>query len=131
MLVRKLDDIIGTERDVDTEGWNSRRLILKSDNMGYSVHDTVIKEGAELHMWYKNHLETVYLIEGKGEIEDLDTSEIHALEKDTIYALDKNDRHVLRANKGSHMRMVCVFNPPVTGQEVHDQDGAYIIPENA
>ena len=77
-------------------------------------------------MWYKNHLEAVYLTEGKGEIEDLNTGEIHQLEKETIYALDKHDRHILRANQGSHMRMVCVFNPPVTGQEVHDEDGAYV-----
>lgn len=129
MIVRKLDDIIGTERDVDTDGWNSRRLILSNDNMGYSVHDTVIKKGAELEMWYKNHLEAVYLTEGRGEIEDLNTGTIHQLETGTIYALDQNDKHILRANKGSHMRMVCIFNPPVTGQEVHDDDGAYCLPE--
>lgn len=127
MFVRRLKDIIGTERDVDAEGWNSRRLILRDDNMGYSVHDTIIKEGAELHMWYKNHLEAVYLTEGAGEIEDLATGEIHPLEKETIYALDKNDSHILRANKGTHMRMVCIFNPPVTGREVHDEDGAYVV----
>jgi len=23
------------------------------------------------------------------------------------------------------MRMLCVFNPPVTGQEVHDENGVY------
>lgn len=129
MLVRKLENIIGTEADVDTEGWNSRRLILKKDGMGYSVHDTIIKEGAELKMWYKNHLEAVYLTEGAGEIEDIITGEIHQLEKDTIYALNDNDQHILRANKGTHMRMVCVFNPPVTGKEVHDEDGAYLIDE--
>lgn len=125
MIVKKLKDIIGTDRDVDTEGWNSRRLLLKSDGMGFSVHDTVIKEGAELEMWYKNHLEAVYLIEGKGEITDVTTGETHPLEVDTIYALDKNDKHVLKANKGTHMRMVCVFNPPVSGKEVHDATGAY------
>ena len=124
MLIRKLDDIIGTEKDVDTEGWNSRRLILKDDKMGYSVHDTIIKEGAELHMWY---LEAVYLTEGKGEIVDLANNEVHQIEAGTIYALNDNDRHILRANKGTHMRMVCVFNPPVTGQEVHDEDGAYVL----
>ena len=129
MLVRKLENIVGTDADVDTEGWNSRRLILKNDGMGYSVHDTIIKEGAELKMWYKNHLEAVYLTEGKGEIEDLKTGEIHQLEKDTIYALNDNDQHILRANQGTHMRMVCVFNPPVTGNEVHDEDGAYMLDE--
>lgn len=127
MIVRKLKDLVGTEKEVggDKLGWTSRRLLLKADGMGYSVHDTVIHEGAELEMHYANHLEAVYLIEGQGEIEDLATGEVHDLEKDTIYALDKHDKHILRANKGSHMRMVCVFNPPVTGEEVHDETGAY------
>jgi L-ectoine synthase len=81
-------------------------------------------------MEYKNHLEAVYLIEGKGEIKDLATGEIHPLEAGTIYALNEHDKHVLRANQGSHMRMVCVFNPPVTGTEVHDETGAYPLVED-
>lgn len=127
MIVRKLTDLMGTEKEVGGQdlGWTSRRLLLKSDGMGYSVHDTVIHEGAELEMEYKNHFEAVYLIEGRGEIEDAVTGELHQLEAGTIYALDQNDKHVLRANRGSHMRMVCVFNPPVTGTEVHDETGAY------
>ena len=56
MIVKHLDQILGTEFDVDTDGWTSRRLILKDAGMGYSVHDTVIKAGAELDMHYKNHL---------------------------------------------------------------------------
>ncbi|HEX6928847.1 MAG TPA: ectoine synthase [Gammaproteobacteria bacterium] len=134
MIVRKLNDLIGTDKEVGGKdlGWTSRRLLLKGDGMGYSLHDTVIHEGAELEMHYRNHLEAVYLIEGKGEITDVATGETHRLEKDTVYALNSNDRHVLRANRGTHMRMVCVFNPPVSGTEVHDASGAYPLPdENA
>ena len=68
MIVRKLDDIIGTDREVDGGNWVSRRLVLKDDGMGYSVHDTIIKEGTETHIHYKNHLESVYLTEGEGEV---------------------------------------------------------------
>lgn len=127
MIVKHLDKIIGTDADVDSEGWNSRRFILKSDGMGYSVNDTIIKQGAELDMEYRNHLETVYCIEGEGEIEDLATGEIHAIRAGTLYALNKHDHHILRANRGTHMRMVCVFNPPLTGREKHDATGAYPI----
>ena len=125
MIVKRLKDIIGTDHDVHANGWNSRRLLLKDAGMGYSVHDTVIHEGAELHMHYKNHLEAVYLIEGEGEIEVVEDGSVHPLEAFTIYALDRHDQHILRANKGTHMRMVCVFNPPVSGREVHGPDGAY------
>ena len=40
-----------------------------------------------------------------------------------MYALDRHDRHVLKAR--TRMRMVCVFNPPLHGKEVHDETGAY------
>lgn len=125
MIVRHLDQILGTDADVDSDGWTSRRLILKPDGMGYSVNDTIIKAGADLDMEYRNHLETVYCIEGEGEIEDLATGEVHQIRPGTLYALNKHDHHKLRANRGTHMRMVCVFNPPLTGREVHDETGAY------
>ena len=67
----------------------------------------------------------MYCIEGEGQITDLASGETHDIRPGTIYALNKHDRHVLRANKGTHMRMVCVFNPPLTGREVHDESGAY------
>lgn len=130
MIIKRLADNVGTEREVggDAHGWTSRRLLLAGDGMGFSVHDTVIHEGAELEMHYKHHLEAVYLTEGSGEIEDLATGEVHELAPGTLYALNANDQHVLRANRGSHMRMVCVFNPPVSGAEVHDETGAYPAP---
>jgi L-ectoine synthase len=127
MIIKRLEDILGTEADVDTEGWTSRRLIYKDAGMGYSVNDTIIKPGAELEMEYRHHLETVYCIEGEGEIVDLATGQTHAIAPGTLYALNQHDRHVLKANKGTHMRMVCVFNPPLTGGEVHDETGAYAV----
>ena len=42
MLIRKLEDIVGGERDVAWGNGQSRRLLLARDNMGYSMTDTVI-----------------------------------------------------------------------------------------
>ncbi|MFB5664231.1 ectoine synthase [Alteribacillus sp. HJP-4] len=128
MKVVKLEDILGTDQEVDNGNWVSRRLILKSDNMGYSVHDTIIRAGTETHIWYQNHLETVYCIEGEGEVETLSDNKIYPITADTVYALDKNDEHLLRAKKD--MRMVCVFNPPISGREVHDENGVYPVDES-
>lgn len=128
MIVRTLDEVVGSDDDVSDDGWNSRRLLLARHGMGFSVHDTLILEGAELHLHYKHHLEAVYCIEGRGEIVELDNDNVtHPISVGTIYALNDNDRHVLRAFE--QMRMVCVFNPPVTGREVHDEDGAYRLPD--
>ena len=57
MIVKHLEDVIGTAADVDTEGWNSRRLLYKDAGMGYSVNDTLIKQGHEMEFEYRNHLE--------------------------------------------------------------------------
>ena len=45
MIVRSLQDIAGTDRDISGKGWRSRRIILKRDGMGCSLHDTVVLQG--------------------------------------------------------------------------------------
>jgi len=125
MIVRDLDKEAQTQRRVDSDGWSSIRLLLKEDGMGFSFHITTIHAGAELRMHYKNHLESVFCIEGTGSIEDLATGESHEIRPGVMYALNAHDEHVLRADEAGPMRMACVFNPPVTGREVHGSDGAY------
>ncbi len=66
MIIRTLDEVIGTERDVAGEGWRSRRLLLKRDAMGFSLHDTVVEAGWEKEMEYANHLEACYCIKARG-----------------------------------------------------------------
>ncbi|MEQ9609663.1 MAG: ectoine synthase [Kiloniellaceae bacterium] len=125
MIVRDLKEARNSERHVFSEGWDSVRLLLKGDQMGFSFHITTIHEGAELQMHYKNHLESVYCISGEGSIEDCATGETHEIRAGVMYALDKHDKHVLRGK--TEMVMACCFNPPVTGKEVHGPDGAYAL----
>ncbi len=131
MIVRSIDDIGGTSRDVSGPGWRSRRVILREDAMGCSVHDTTVREGAELHLHYKHHLETNYCIAGEGEVVEVTTGKTHAIRPGTAYALDRHDQHIVRALKGD-LRLVCVFTPALTGTETHRPDGSYdIIDETA
>jgi len=132
MIVKRLNEIIATDNDVKAENgnWASRRFLLKKDGMGFSFHDTTIFAGTETYIWYKNHLEAVYCVAGEGEIEDLETGITHPISDGTMYALNGNERHYLRASKD--MRLICVFNPPLTGAEVHDENGAYpLLVDNA
>ncbi|MEW9677541.1 ectoine synthase [Lentibacillus sp. L22] len=123
MIVKSLEDIIGTEDETSDGNWTSRRFLLKKDNVGFSVNDTVIKAGTENYFWYKNHIESVYLIEGEGEIEKVETGEVWQLKPGTMYTLNENDKHIVRAR--TQMRMVCVFNPPLVGRETHNEEGYY------
>lgn len=123
MIVRTLTEAMGTEREVGTSNWTSRRMLLASDGAGFSLHDTVIRAGTETSMWYRNHVEAVYCIEGRGEIEVVEGGERHRLVPGTLYVLDGHEKHIVRARED--LRMVCVFNPPCTGQETHDEHGTY------
>lgn len=123
MIVRTLDEARRGARRVQSEGWESVRLLLRGDGMGFSFHITTIYRGAELRMHYQNHLESVYCISGRGEIRDEATQTVHPITPGTVYALDQHDRHVLTAFE--EMQMACVFNPPLHGKEVHNAAGAY------
>ena len=130
MIVRSLKEISGTERDVETPTWRSRRFVLASEKVGFSMHETVLYAGTETRMWYANHIEAVYVIEGEGELVDEDTGEKHRLEPGTLYLLDGHEHHIVRPQ--TDLRTVCVFNPPCTGREVHDENGVYpLITEEA
>jgi len=124
MIVRTLEEILDGPRHVRGEGWQSRRILLRSDGMGFSLHDTVVAEGTEQRLEYKHHLEANYCISGEGEVVDLQTGIAYPLRPGTLYALDKNDAHIIRATRGD-LRVVCVFNPPLTGDETHGADGSY------
>lgn len=129
MIVRTLDEVAGSDRDVVGEGWRSRRLLLRRDGMGFSLHDTTVAAGSELNLQYKHHLEACYCLDGEAELTDQASGEQHAVRPGTMYALDRHDRHTLRVRTDLHL--VCVFNPALTGGETHDADGSFPPPIDA
>ncbi len=125
MIVRTLKEAEANGRKIVSpeKNWDSTRLLLKDDGMGFSFHITTIYKGADFRMHYQNHLESVYCLSGRGEVESLEDGKVHPIEPGTIYILDQHDRHILRAHE--EMKMACVFNPPLNGKEVHNAEGAY------
>lgn len=123
MIVRSTAEITGTDRDVEGQGWRSKRIVLGGDGVGFSFHETTIEAGTVHEFHYRYHVEAVWLIEGEGTLTDLDSGVTYALAPGSMYLLDGHERHRLEVR--TQMRMMCVFNPPVTGQEVHDNNGVY------
>ncbi|MBK5222142.1 MAG: ectoine synthase [Acidimicrobiia bacterium] len=123
MIVRRLDDVVGTERDVAGPTFVSRRLLLADDRVGFSLHDTVLRRGTTTHMWYQNHIEAVYCIEGRATLHDLVADVTYEISPGTLYTLNGNEKHTLTVH--DDIRVLCVFNPPLTGQELHDDEGTY------
>jgi L-ectoine synthase len=123
MIIRSLDEVVGTDRDVAGDGWRSRRLMLRRDGLGFSLHDTTVGAGADMTLQYRHHLEACYCLEGEAELTDLATGDVHAIRPGVAYALDQHDRHRLQVSRD--LRLVCVFNPALTGGEIHDEHGGF------
>ena len=123
MIVRSLLEIEDTERDIRTPNWRSKRLILAREQVGFSMHETVLDAGSVNDFWYAHHVEAVFVVAGEGELLDKETGITYQLAPGSLYLLDGHEHHQLRPK--TEMRTVCVFNPPVTGREVHDEDGVY------
>lgn len=121
MIVRGIDDISNSERDVSWGNGQSRRFLIESDTMGYSLTDTIVNAGTTSLLEYKNHLETCYCIEGEGEVVSFEDGTVYPIKPGTMYALDKNDKHYLTAH--TTMRLVCVFSPALIGHERHNLSG--------
>jgi L-ectoine synthase len=124
MIVKNVKDTVGTAGEVKTDNWVSRRVLLQKDGMGFSFHETVIFPGTQTHIHYQHHLEAVWCIEGDGEVETIADGKKYTLGPGVVYALNDNDEHWLRGGR-SPLRVICVFNPPLTGNEVHDEKGVY------
>ncbi|MBL3569193.1 ectoine synthase [Rhodovulum sp. BSW8] len=123
MIVRDFHKLKDTDRAVSDARWTSVRMLLADDGMGFSFHITTLQAGSEHTFHYKHHFESVYCISGKGSITDLASGETFQIRPGVMYALDQHDHHTLRAEE--ELVMACCFNPPVTGTEVHREDGSY------
>lgn len=104
-------------------GFTSNRILLESDNMGYTMTKTVVHPGINNRWHYTQHLESCYCVSGGGTLENERTGERFAIGPDMTYVLDRNDPHLFEAHEETVL--ICVFNPPLNGREVHQEDGSY------
>ncbi len=122
MIVKRLEDVVGTKGDAHGDKWHSLRLLHKEDGMGVTLTDSILEEGFEMVLWQKNHLEACYCLEGEGTVEELDSGTVHTVKPGILFAMDKHDRLRIRAK--TRMRVIATVTPPRTGDEVHDEDGS-------
>jgi len=123
VLVRTLAEITDGPNDVRGDGWRARRHFVRSDGLGFSMSETTVEAGREMQLWYKHHQEACFVIEGSADLTERDTGAVHRIGPGDAYA-PGNDRHSVRVLEP--LRLVCVFNPALTGQETHDADGSYL-----
>jgi L-ectoine synthase len=85
----------------------------------------VVLAGSKSMLQYTRHLEACYCIAGSGQVVTADGSETYTIEPGVMYALDQHDAHYLIADPEQDLELICVFNPPLTGDERHNLDQGF------
>lgn len=99
------------------------RYLNRDDGCGLTISTPRGSAGNEAILWYKNHVEANYILEGEATVEDLTTGEKWELGPGSLYVVGPRDRHRLRAK--TDIYLMSIFNPPLKGDETHDADGSY------
>jgi len=114
---------LAADRVVKFHAGESKRIILFKDKMGFGLTRTLILPSEGKHFQhYKNHSEACYCVSGYGILTDMDGNE-YGISPGITYILDKNDPHYFEALEETVL--ICVWNPPLIGEEVHRKDGSY------
>lgn len=110
-------------KGVNFTGGISYRAINEPDDMGFSVCKTVIPIGGPYKWHYRNHVEACYCIKGDALIIDCKTKKATRIRPDMVYTV-KHDEHEFIAIEDTVL--ISVFNPPLRGDESHDESGNYV-----
>lgn len=123
MIYRTAETLKGTDRYVQAENFISIRYALLEDNLGFTVTEATGDPEISHEIQHKNHIEAVYVLEGEGEIELIETGETYKIFPGVFYAFDKHERH--RYTLHTKVRAIAIFNPPLVGNEVNNAEGGY------
>ena len=99
------------------------RLLTAHDKLGFSLSEVIVKAGTNIDLWYKYHWEANLVIDGTVIVTELDSGKQHTLSQGDVYCVGPKDRH--RLEPQTDLKLVAIFNPPLTGEEQHDEDGSY------
>jgi len=104
-------------------GFTSHRYLTKKDGLGYTVCRTEIPAGGPYKWQYLNHMESCLCIKGRAKISD--GSIIDYICPGDMYVVKDNEAHTFIALEDTVL--ISVFNPPLIGHEVHDENNSYTI----
>ena len=125
MFVRSVESVRaeGGEKVLGNGSVIASRLLTASDNLGFSLSEVIVKAGACLDLWYKYHWEANLVLEGDVLLTDLTTMETRNLKAGDVYCVGPKDKH--RLQPSTDLKLLAIFNPPLSGDEQHDEDGSY------
>ena len=102
----------------------ARRYLAKADDVGFTLSDLTAKSSeTPVHLWYKHHVEANFVVSGTAVVTDSASGESRPLTPGSLYLVGPRDRHQVFSTTGFHV--LSIFNPPLVGNETHDEDGSY------
>jgi L-ectoine synthase len=111
-------------RVVEFHAGTSRRIILKSDDVGFGLtRTTILPEAGKVFQHYKNHQEACYCEKGLAILTCATTGEEKWIKPGDTYILANNEPHYFEAMEETVL--ICAWNPPLVGRETHRKDGSY------
>ncbi len=127
MLIRTMEQLEADGRVISISHGKATavRLLTKSDRLGFSLSEARASQAGQSDLWYKHHWEANYVRSGNATLENRSTGERWRLEPGVLYCVGPRDRHRIIRDEPSDMRIISVFNPPIEGEETHDENGAY------
>ena len=121
MFLKRLADT--REVSVSHGAAKAYRYLTQADECGFTISTPRSPAGDGIVLHYKNHVEANYVIEGEGTAEDLTTGEKWDLFPGSMYFVGPRDRHQVNTTTGFYL--LSIFNPPLVGNETHDDQGGY------
>lgn len=127
MLIRTMEQLEAEGRVISISHGKATavRLLTKSDRLGFSLSEARASQAGQSDLWYKHHWEANYVRSGNAILENRSTGERWSLEPGVLYCVGPTDRHRIIREEPTDMRIISIFNPPIEGDETHDEDGAY------
>ena len=118
MLIRTLRETRASDRNVQSDGWESARLLLKDDGMGFSMHVTTLNAGLASHAPHTHPNEEVVILK-EGRLEVFANGETRVVGPGAVMFMASNQPHAVR-NVGDVPATYHVINwrsaPPVAGE---------------
>lgn len=115
MIIQQLQELQGSNRYTSRPNWDSTRLIVANDRMGFSLHVTRIYPGQTGLTEYPDHVEAAYCVSGHATLIYDEGSARAEIVPGVVYALDQHDPHTMIVH--DELQLICVFNPPLSGSE--------------
>ena len=119
LLMKTLDDVICSDRNVFFERGYSRRFLASPDGYNVSVHNTLAFANYETNLHFLHNVEGAYIVKGQGEYvwnNGKERHEYNSEKHEGTLILLQHDAFIVKV--GAHdVIAICVFFPPLKGSE--------------